>query len=463
MSLSQRNEEYKRFVQEYLLPIIGISYNNNLQDVADNGEAHYHQSNGDFIRQENDIVYFSVQNKDVFYLEHRQPLAYDALALARNIIPAFFSVSKYKMTGATNINYTSEIIYLENIRLAIQKGICDWCAGNNNQFFYKLLQILEQWSVRTYEGKKVTFGFVLNPKASPAFPNDSSGSWFDFLKDDYSATLTDCIHSVIELDSTCTFSRYLSVTEGNHIDEYTLANKLPYRFARVIEKYVVGSCVGVFLLNNGDIILSKNKAVRLIKRNLNWLNMSYDAFANALQAKMSLKKDCLLDDDLLEHIYASTLDVSFSHTGGIIAVITDVTKLTEHKEGELPILSSCDNLRDCRSFQDIEQDMTSLQPREIRKRLLKRKAIVNLIKEHNFTSIDRKLRAELISMDGACILDLEGNMCAIGAIIQNDSGSAGGGRSAAAKKLSSFGMAIKISTDGYIEIFVDEEPVYKIK
>ena len=51
----------------------------------------------------------------------------------------------------------------------------------------------------------------------------------------------------------------------------------------------------------------------------------------------------------------------------------------------------------------------------------------------------------------------------VGSIIQNDKGSSGGGRSAAAKKLSKNGMAIKISTDGYIETFVNGTKIYSIK
>ena len=41
----------------------------------------------------------------------------------------------------------------------------------------------------------------------------------------------------------------------------------------------------------------------------------------------------------------------------------------------------------------------------------------------------------------------------VGAIIQSDSGSNGDGRGAATKKLSTNGFIIKISTDGYIELY----------
>lgn len=43
------------------------------------------------------------------------------------------------------------------------------------------------------------------------------------------------------------------------------------------------------------------------------------------------------------------------------------------------------------------------------------------------------MRTELISMDGATIIDYDGNIISVGAIIKNDSGSYGGGRGAAAK------------------------------
>lgn len=53
---------------------------------------------------------------------------------------------------------------------------------------------------------------------------------------------------------------------------------------------------------------------------------------------------------------------------------------------------------------------------------------------------------------------------AFGAIIQNNSGSSGGGRGAAASRLSDFdGFATKISTDGYIELYRKGEVCYQIK
>ena len=101
---------------------------------------------------------------------------------------------------------------------------------------------------------------------------------------------------------------------------------------------------------------------------------------------------------------------------------------------------------------------------EIKKRILKRSMIRLMLNgNYQFTKISRKLRSELVSLDGACIIGLKGDVYSFGAIIQNDSGSSGGGRGTAAKKLSAYGMAIKISTDGYIEVYLNQQKIYTIK
>ncbi len=471
MKINNMYDEYQYFLQEYLLPLLGISYDKNLERVtAHHTKARSTKTSNPYIHQVGKRVYFSSYSGDIFFLRWKTQLAEDDLKIARSIIRAFFGVSKYRFSSsptAINIEYKTDAIREENYRLAVQKGICDWCAGTDRESFYQLIQILEQWSVQTYEGKKVTFGFIYDPQAGSNVSDDGYGNWLDFLKDDYAATLTDCIHSVIKLDKNCNFSEYLSVTENNMVEPYQLSTLLPYRFARIIDKYVTGSCVGVFLLNNGDILISKNRAVRLIKRNLKWLNLSCETFVNMVQSKI---EPDTIQKDLIEQIYASVLDVSFAHTGGIIAVVSDVSKLMPASN---PILNVCDDLLDRRSPSKIAEEMkgsAAYKSRkgpsnaEIEKRMLKRKVMLGLVAERNFSELDRKLRTELISMDGACILDPKGNICAVGAIIRNDSGSSGGGRSAAARKLSKYGgFAVKISTDGYIELFINYKRVYAIK
>lgn len=60
-------------------------------------------------------------------------------------------------------------------------------------------------------------------------------------------------------------------------------------------------------------------------------------------------------------------------------------------------------------------------------------------------------------------LSSSGLIHVIGTIIKLDgSGSDGGGRTAAATQLSKFGLSIKISQDGYVQLFKNEEVIMEI-
>lgn len=459
-------KEYRDFLQNYLLPLLGIN-DNNIEESEDEFKP-------GFIVQENDYIFFSTNSETPYKLRCYRKLTNDNLNLAKNVIISFFLVAEHRMDQkGVSHKYYSDNHKEKNYELAIEKGICTWIIGENNENVEKLLSILERWSVQTYEGKKVTMGFVINPKAKSCFDN-TYGTFKDFLKEDCSAVFTDCIQSIVELDEQCEFCRYLSITEGDIIDKCELGKYLPIRFANVIQKYVTGSAVGIFLLNNGDIILSKNQEIRFVKRNLKWLNLSYEAFSNALE---KFTKENEIDDSLIKEIYASTLDVSFSHTGGIISIINDISLLTKKENDGFPILHRCDNLLNeisCSELfqyfkeQNEEYEKTSnkhliVNETDIKKRVLKRNVLDSFIQDKPFERMDRKLRCELISLDGACILTRKGEVCSFGAIIKNDSGSSGGGRGAASKKLSRFGMAIKVSTDGYIELYIKGSLKYSIK
>ena len=66
---------------------------------------------------------------------------------------------------------------------------------------------------------------------------------------------------------------------------------------------------------------------------------------------------------------------------------------------------------------------------------------------------DRRLRQEILAIDGATILDHNGQILAAGAILKVPGGSSGGGRRAAAVALAALGVGIKVSADGGIEGF----------
>jgi hypothetical protein len=73
-----------------------------------------------------------------------------------------------------------------------------------------------------------------------------------------------------------------------------------------------------------------------------------------------------------------------------------------------------------------------------------------IIRGRKFHRLDRRLRQEIVAIDGATILSNEGDVVATGAILRIGAGSVGGGRLAAAQALGALGLGIKVSQDGGI-------------
>ena len=449
--------EYKVFIIEKLLPFLGIE-DNNVEDYDENQRL-YTVFFTDYISQDHEYLYFGMKNDILFRLKRKQIVDLESIKVSRCILGYFLKVSAYQsQTSSPKKTYLSDIHREKNYDYAIQNGLCEWIIGNNDiNKFEQLFGILENWSLKTYEGKKVSFGLVINPEYKKnSNRNSKYGNFLSFLGDEFSAVLTDGISSVIELDSDCDIIGFNSIYSNGNCDRVELINNLPYRFAPTIARFVTDKKIGIFLLNNGDIILSKNQKIEFVKRNGRWLNFNVTSFINSMSEFIEYNS---ISDELAHAIYNSALDVSFSHSGGIISLVTDVDSL-RGKGGLKSILSECDDLSNGLSLLDVESILDdklnniSKKNEEINKRILKRSILLSLLNgKEKFTSIDRKLRSELISMDGACIIGKNGQIYTFGAIIQNDSGSSGGGRGAAAKKLSNYGFSTKISTDGYIEVY----------
>ena len=84
-------------------------------------------------------------------------------------------------------------------------------------------------------------------------------------------------------------------------------------------------------------------------------------------------------------------------------------------------------------------------------------ALRKIIAGKPFHMLNRRLRQEIVSMDGATIVDADGTIIATGAILKIEAGSEGGGRLAAAMTLAKYGISIKISQDGTILGFYNDK------
>lgn len=223
--------------------------------------------------------------------------------------------NNFNNANKSNKKYTSFAKVLSEYDYAVQRGICYWIADNCSEQLEHLLISLEKWSSKTYEGKKVPFAFVVDLTSK-----EGIFDYIDFLYEEYSATFTDGITSIVELDSELQFIKYNSLTKNNMIPATDITSS-PYRFAQVITNFTEGNNkVGVILLTSADIILIKNGKIELIKRDGNWINFNKDIFVSVVMAINNNFPTKLIGQELLNAVFYTALDVSFSHGGGFETV-----------------------------------------------------------------------------------------------------------------------------------------------
>lgn len=320
----------------------------------------------------------------------------------------------------------------------------------------ELLQHLLKWSNRTYEGRKIPFSFLIDLKEI------EEGSIFEhfneFLKDDASALLTDGITSYLEIGKYIVYrvvdffdaEKVLFSGNSSGDNEKIKIPLVPYRFSSFGNVCEDGK-LGVILTVQGDLLFIKNRKLMYAKRNGEWHFYDYDAFNKTLFDDMNdlgvYDKD--EREEKIKKIYLTCLDVAFARTGGCLAIckkdqLEELKKNIHPDDIHLPF----------RGNNIIENDVHY-------KRYFLEDIIIN---KGSFDSLSRKARQELLGIDGATIISTEWKFITTGAIIDNqmedNQDRHGGARTKIAMKLSDYGIAIKISADGYIECYREKKHIF---
>lgn len=279
-----------------------------------------------------------------------------------------------------------------------------------------ILEGLETWSSRTYEGQRITacFGIVNSDEKTDI-------TLSEYWNQDFAPVISNGFDTLVEVTKGC------CVSSISHIDSSVIPDFSPYRLNRVAH-WSAGGQIAIALNRNGELLVFKDQKLRFIRRDGKWSHYSHDANIRRLSPPK--------DKKLRRAIYSSCLDVSSARSGGCLGVFD---------RKQMSLLGS----------------MVSENDRVNLKKSFKAKLISRSFTKP-FQELDRRIRQELLGIDGALILDYQGNILAVGAIIQVDAGSVGGGgRLAAAKRLSEAGLGIKVSEDGSIVGFRKKEEVFR--
>ncbi|MDD4110412.1 MAG: hypothetical protein PHS54_02535 [Clostridia bacterium] len=390
-------------------------------------------------------------------VQRNQPFKSNEIILVKAIISELVLISSLGI---------GEPAYLHKLQhSAIEKAICSSLSENSGYVLLELLSEITKWAERTYEGRELTFGFVINELS--VSPNPIPNLHFSkLLSNDFMALLSDGVKSTIEFDRYGYLLKYISLKpRTNHL----ICPQKYLSFA----SYCSVNKIGVTLNEKGDMMVFKNNTLIFAKRRGIWNSFDHGTLIDLLSNKGSHTIK-----EIRRNIYITALDVSFAGNGGcivylnrdnntnqILNCIDSNDLLTENYYNQKKKLEQEEAEKLYSFFKKpiVENDNISFEEHIADEKSVKTSSLISIISGKKFHELNRKLREELVSMDGAIVIDYDGTVIACGAIIKIEAGSSGGGRLAAAKTLAKFGTSLKISTDGIIQGFAFDKRGSKVK
>lgn len=374
-----------------------------------------------------------------FLIKRIQPFKAFEISLIRGII----SEVKKVWTIASEADYFKKFE-----EFAIEKSICEALSRQSSKVLFELISAISRWGNRTYEGRRPELGFIVSPTRAPKGVNPNLNI-ISILQQDYSAVLSDGKKTCIEISSDGFVREYKSLPRVKDWNLYA-----PVEYLRIANA-CLGQRIGVVLNSAGDILLFKERMLVFAKKRGKWMCYSHEEIINRLAER---RLDII--DDVRRAVYISALDSSFAATGACIVHLNKDDELNVLRHlNKMDILieeyykEKCQEDLSQSFFFGIKEETETVQYEDFLKeeRCVKLAGIRQIIAGKKFQELSRQMREDLLAIDGATIIDADGDIVAVGAIIQIEAGSTGGGRLAATKTLSKYGVAIKVSADGSIE------------
>ncbi len=301
---------------------------------------------------------------------------------------------------------------------------------NVQHAFRRAITLLEQWASETYEGGRISSGFVIDTTLEVAGRSSPLRSFSPSWSNDYLKVAAGG------------YDTFFRLTPDGRLDRHEVADPpdsdmpfCPVRSRQIASKTLGTSSIAGTLNRNGEIGIFSNGKLVFAKRHGRWLYFSHEQCVSKLTNIGS--KSYNERRPVREAVYTTCLDVSFARTGGCICILTG--------EGRK-------RLREVVAEDDlIETSGPSFDA--YGRRDWRPKPVAASVKGMYFQDVDRRIMQEVCGLDGALILSNTGEIVAAGVIVAVKGHKGGGGRYAAAQTLANYGVAIKISEDGSIQAF----------
>ncbi len=469
---------FQHIIEQYVLPLMPIAREGIIESASEVGFAYglSDKTVQTISKDGSAYIYFSPrQNKPDYYYVSQLSCNTTHLKTVRHVLDLILSsINKLHIPEDARCSFYMDALCQTSVTL----GICTILAGpmQDSSLLAQVIYALEKWAQKTYEGRKVPFGIIvdLDDKENDAVKQN----YISFLESKYSASFTDGVFSAIILNSNGQIIQHVALPTTNSKTNQKAGAVKKNRFSLVparfenFSKQCYDQKVGLIALSNGDILAVKGGELVYAKREGQWLTYGYSAFFRpcmdslmAFEKKRSSKRYITFVEKISKSIYLSILDASFAHTGACISVV-------DFKQYDSQLN---DMLRNCLITEEIDSgdDFVGKVEKSKFDAMVTKHAIIRQLIHYNvnklstpstysFAQLSQKLRAELLSMDGAMVVDKLGSVRSVGAILKISPGSEEGGRMAAARELSKYGIAFKVSEDGGITGVYNEKVIFRI-
>lgn len=398
-------DQLRRIAEEYLCPLFSGAW---LADAIPSTPQEKRVA-----RRDPRSLAFKVDSSDTYRLILRRGETFGLPA--QQVVESFVDVLR-EVEPALSTVYEADVL-----RMLQRKVLARAIAGDDmHDSILSAIDRLEARAYRPYEGEPVKAAFGFDPKAT-----GKELTLEEFCSLEFNAVLSNDVDTMVLLDSKGRLVRHecLSMPEA--------PPSFAPRSQAALAAWAVDERVALALTETGEILVFKNSQLLFAKRSGCWHFLTHRPLVTRMPAPNSVA--------VRRAIYESCLDASFARGGACIGVV-----MKGHGRKWREVVMEEDRLANRRS--------------------LKARGLALVVAGRPFASLDRRLRLELLSIDGAVVLDHRGMVLAAGAILKIPGGSTGGGRLAAARVLASLGLGIKVSQDGSVVCFHGDEaePVFSL-
>jgi DNA integrity scanning protein DisA with diadenylate cyclase activity len=283
------------------------------------------------------------------------------------------------------------------------------------------LRSLRALASETYEGHRISYGLILTTRAPRG---DATLLSFENRR---FKTLTDGFSTALLLDRRGGLAGLVALVASRESVRSSLAR--PWWFSSLADTAARVGGVGVALTRGGDLLVAHRRELVVSQRSGLWMLWRHSELLGRIRQSWHPRGRGDELDHVIVAMYRVALELALRRSGGLLVVASS------REGGRKLVVSKGDLLGSSRRLAEEQRLDASLQRQVVHR-------------------ADRRIMADLASIDGALIVDRTGRLMAYGAMVRSSSStSTQGARSRAAVAASRLGLAMKVSSDGGISVY----------